>query len=408
MSVKNQGTPAKATDKKMKINGKSKPKMKAGPPKKTAQQKADHAARMAIASGDAMKDEAARKTALDARTLYIRFSEAFPKTADDIKELHSDIKFVRTPRMAGKEKDGINYAFVEFGGPEECKAAKNKLATTQYKGKEVYVDFVGENSTAKKKSAKAKGGLNPTRLFVCGLAKGIDKRNLKEMFPKAAHADIPQKSKKKGSSYGFVQFSTPADAKAAFDAAQDLTINNHKITVLFAKGEKEKKNRESTGEKRKSAEDTNDADVKKVKVDKSEKELELEKQRKQRKEERKANGTFKKGNKAVKEDKNDAIDEEKSNKVKKEKLIKAEKKDEEESEKKDEEESESEEEEQLDEDDDDDDDDDDEDESDEEDGEQDVANGADKESEDEEDEDEDNADDDDDEDDDDDDDDDDE
>merc|ERR1712055_362831 len=114
-------------------------------------------------------------------------------------------------------------------------AAKNKLATTQYKGKEVYVDFVGESSTNKKKSAKAKGGLNPTRLFVCGLAKGIDKRNLKEMFPKAAHGDIPQKSKKKGSSYGFVQFSTPADAKAAFDAAQDLTIANHKITVLFAK-----------------------------------------------------------------------------------------------------------------------------------------------------------------------------
>merc|ERR1711936_763845 len=112
-------------------------------------------------------------------------------------------------------------------------------------------DFVGESSTNKKKSAKAKGGLNPTRLFVCGLAKGIDKRNLKEMFPKAAHADIPQKSKKKGSSYGFVQFSTPADAKAAFDAAQDLTINNHKITVLFAKGEKEKKKKKNPAKKKK-------------------------------------------------------------------------------------------------------------------------------------------------------------
>merc|ERR1712055_859481 len=156
-------------------------------------------------------------------------------------------------------------------------AAKNKLATTQYKGKEVYVDFVGESSTNKKKSAKAKGGLNPTRLFVCGLAKGIDKRNLKEMFPKAAHGDIPQKSKKKGSSYGFVQFSTPADAKAAFDAAQDLTINNHKITVLFAKGTKEKKNKESTGEKRKSADDTNEADVKKVKVEENEAKLAKEK-----------------------------------------------------------------------------------------------------------------------------------
>merc|ERR1712013_689647 len=184
---------------------------------------------------------------------------------------HSDIKFVRTPRMAGKENDGISYAFIEFGGSEECKAAKNKLSTSQFKGNELYVDFVGENSTSKKKNAKVKGGLNPTRLFVCGLAKGIDKRNLKEMFPKAAHADIPQKSKKKGSSYGFVQFSTPADAKAAFDAAQDLTINNHKITVLFAKGDKAKKNKESTGEKRKGADDTSETDVKKAKVEDSEK-----------------------------------------------------------------------------------------------------------------------------------------
>merc|ERR1719422_2720833 len=156
--------------------------------------------------------------------------------------------------MAGKDKNGISYAFIEFGDQEECKSAKNKLATTQFKGKEVYVDFVGENSKAKKKSGKQKGGLNPTRLFVCGLAKGVNKTNLKEMFPKAAHADIPQRSKKKGTTFGFVQFSTPADAKAAFDAAQDLSINNHKITVLFAKESETRKKKEA--EKRKVNDET--------------------------------------------------------------------------------------------------------------------------------------------------------
>ena len=55
MSVKNQGTPAKTSNKKVKMDKKSKPNMKAARPKKTSQQKADHAARMAIASGDAMK-----------------------------------------------------------------------------------------------------------------------------------------------------------------------------------------------------------------------------------------------------------------------------------------------------------------------------------------------------------------
>jgi len=237
MTVGTKGTVGKK-DKvkaKMALSNKSKPKMKERRPKKKAQQSADTAARNAIATGEAMKDELARKTALDARTLYIRFSDpAHPKTADEVKELHSDIKFVRTPRVSGKGKDGIGYAFVEFGNPEECKAAKNKLSTTQFKGKELYVDFVGENSKGKK-TAKPKANLNPCRLFVVGLAKGINKTNLKEMFPKASGASIPQRSKKKGTSFGFVQFSTPADAKAAFDAAQDLTISDHKISVFFAK-----------------------------------------------------------------------------------------------------------------------------------------------------------------------------
>merc|ERR1712223_1654803 len=121
----------------------------------------------------------------------------------------------------------------------ECKAARGKLATTQFKGKELIVDFVGEASKNKsqkvKSEDKAPSRLNPTRLFICGLAPGVSKTNLKEMFPKASHADIPANSKKKGTSYGFVQFSSPGDAKAAFDAAKGLSIGGHKITVLFAK-----------------------------------------------------------------------------------------------------------------------------------------------------------------------------
>merc|ERR1719376_1946583 len=154
--------------------------------------------------------------------------------------LHSDIKFVRTPRKAVKSTNDIRYAFLEFGSADECKAARGRLATTQYKGKELIVDFVGEASKNKaqgkgKTEDKAPRRLNPTRLFICGLAPGVSKTNLKEMFPKASHADIPANSKKKGTSYGFVQFSSPGDAKAAFDAAKGLSIGGHKITVLFAK-----------------------------------------------------------------------------------------------------------------------------------------------------------------------------
>merc|ERR1712088_1278038 len=153
--------------------------------------------------------------------------------------------FVRTPRKAVKSTNDIRYAFVEFGSTEECKAARGRLATTQYKGKELIVDFVGEASKNKSQKGKVEdkvpSRLNPTRLFICGLAPGVTKTNLKEMFPKASQADIPSRSKKKGTSYGFVQFSSPGDAKAAFDAAKNLTIADHKITVLFAKVTEQKK-----------------------------------------------------------------------------------------------------------------------------------------------------------------------
>merc|ERR1712013_134528 len=218
-----------------------KAKAKEERPKKASTKEADRAARMAIGSGDLAKDEVQRKKEQDTRTLYIRFGDkdSLPTSADEIKALHSDIKFVRTPRKAVKSTNDIRYAFVEFENSDECKAARGKLATTQFKGKELIVDFVGEASKNKsqkvKSEDKAPSRLNPTRLFICGLAPGVSKTNLKEMFPKASHADIPANSKKKGTSYGFVQFSSPGDAKAAFDAAKGLSIGGHKITVLFAK-----------------------------------------------------------------------------------------------------------------------------------------------------------------------------
>ena len=42
------------------------------------------------------------------------------------------------------DPDPSRYAFVEFGSTEECQAARGRLATTQFKGKELIVDFVGE------------------------------------------------------------------------------------------------------------------------------------------------------------------------------------------------------------------------------------------------------------------------
>jgi len=278
-------TPKKDDHKKAeaKLSNKSKPalKQKKRAPLKNSAVAASKVARVAIASGKVTENEQQRKKAQDSRTLYLRFSEIFPSSVDQIKELHSDIKFVRTPRLSTKKdgQDSITYAFLEFSDEESCKSAKNKLATTHYQGKELYVDFVGEKSKNKNSGKEESQILNPMRLYVVGLAPGVTSVNLKDMFPKAVHADIPQKSKKKGTSFGFIKFSNVGDAKAAFDAAQDLSVNGHKITVLYAKTtEKKKEAQKRKAEKRKAKKGIEEKSIseKKIKVEKEKDSIEEE------------------------------------------------------------------------------------------------------------------------------------
>merc|ERR1740131_310697 len=219
-------------------------------PVKKGQAELNKLARSALASGEVVKGVEDRKDSQNTRSLYMKFNEHFPANPNEIKELHSEIKYVRVPRMGAKKgtTPSIKYAFVEFENEEICIKAKNRLTTTQFKGKEIYVDFVGEKS--KKKVSKDKVEYNPLRLFVSGLTAGVTKTNLKEMFPKSAGAEIPRTSKEKGTTYGFVQFSNPGDAKSAFDAAKGLTISGHPITVLFATRSAEKDKRKAVKQER--------------------------------------------------------------------------------------------------------------------------------------------------------------
>merc|ERR1719471_2731041 len=263
-------------------NRKNSEKQKSRALKKKSVQVADKIVRTKIANGELAKDEMQRNTQRDARTLYIRFSkDNAPSSPDVVKKLHSDIKFVRTPRLNVKKgsKTSINYAFVEFANESECEAAKKRLATTQFQGTEIFVDFVGEKSRTKKsRDSKDTFQFNPTRLFISNLAKGVTKTNLKEMFPKCSHADIPQAARKKGTGYGFIQFSSPSDAKAAFDAAQNLEVAGHPITVLFAKRSAEKRDVvNKKAEKRKAKHEEKKLGEPKVKKEKKSVEVENDK-----------------------------------------------------------------------------------------------------------------------------------
>ena len=77
--------------------------------------------------------------------------------------------------------------------------------------------------------------INPVRLHVTGFGKNLSQEKLQALFPKSKSATIP-----KGiSHYGFVEFHCPADAKAAFDAANKLKVDTadgtQAMTVVFAR-----------------------------------------------------------------------------------------------------------------------------------------------------------------------------
>ena len=131
-----------------------------------------------------------------------------------------------------KQSQHIQYCFIEFSDEQKTVEAKAKLSSDP----KLYIDFVGvksKNGAEKLSKRKIKPPINPTRLHVSGLMKGMDEDKLRKLFPKCSSAVIPKASARKGSNFAFVQFLSPADAKAAFDAAQKLKVRIKKKVVKF-------------------------------------------------------------------------------------------------------------------------------------------------------------------------------
>jgi len=206
------------------------------------------AARMALAEGKISTEVESRKHAMDLRTLYVRFKKNHPEDEGQVRERlanHPEIKFVRIPRQGSKNKN-VRYAFVEFGSEAQCEEAKETLTKGPDAKDDFYVDFVGVKSKGGGKpsedrgSKKSKRPINPNRLFIAGLVDGLTEDKLKQLFPKCVGAEV-KGQKKGGKGFAFVQFSNPADAKAAFDASQKLNISGktgkdgHHMTIVYAR-----------------------------------------------------------------------------------------------------------------------------------------------------------------------------
>lgn len=200
-------------------------------------------AKEALSTGELAAEDKLIRMQRDLRTLYIRYKDKqkLPNNEEEVKALHKNIRIVRLTRRAKKR---ISYAFAEFESEEICEDAKASLDHND----DIYVDFVGIKSKSEGKSMNKSGEIGknsvkilPARLMVSGLAGGINEEKLKQLFPQCISATIPKGSKRKESSYGFVQFQNPVDAKKAFEAAKNLLKNTSEknaiplISVVYAR-----------------------------------------------------------------------------------------------------------------------------------------------------------------------------
>jgi len=119
-----------------------------------------------------------------------------------------------------------------------------------FNGGGLYIDRVGD--FAKKKplgtvtATKNRGEILPCTLLISGLPpKFGDRKRLRSLFPKCKAVDVP-KFHEGGRSvtHGTVKFATMGEAREAFEAAKDLTVDGKKVTVVYAQKKVKKKTNE--------------------------------------------------------------------------------------------------------------------------------------------------------------------
>ncbi|NXC74329.1 NUCL protein, partial [Anhinga anhinga] len=156
---------------------------------------------------------------------------ASEETLQDLFKKASSIKMPQTNQ--GRPK---GYAFIEFPTTEDAKEALNSYNNTEIEGRAIRLEF--SSPAWQKGNMNARGGFNQQSktLFVRGLSEDTTEETLRESFEGSISARIVT-DRDTGSSkgFGFVDFSSPEDAKAAKEAMEDGEIDGNKVILDFAK-----------------------------------------------------------------------------------------------------------------------------------------------------------------------------
>ncbi|NXA26325.1 NUCL protein, partial [Ibidorhyncha struthersii] len=169
----------------------------------------------------------------ESKTLIVN-NLSYAASEETLQELFKKASSIKMPQNNQGRPKG--YAFVEFPTTEDAREALNSCNNTEIEGRAIRLEF--SSPAWQKGNVNARGGFNQQSktLFVRGLSEDTTEETLRESFEGSISARIVT-DRDTGSSkgFGFVDFSSPEDAKAAKEAMEDGEIDGNKVILDFAK-----------------------------------------------------------------------------------------------------------------------------------------------------------------------------
>ncbi|XP_026577445.1 nucleolin isoform X2 [Pseudonaja textilis] len=182
---------------------------------------------------DSRKPGKGAASGVESKTLVVN-NLSYDATEESLQEVFEKASSIRIPQNNQGRPKG--YAFVDFATAEDAKEAMNSCNNTEIEGRTIRLEF--SNSGGQNRNTNMKGGFSQQSktLFVKGLSEETTEETLRESFDSCIGARIVT-DRDTGSSkgFGFVDFSSTEDAKAAKEAMEDGEIDGNKVTLDFAK-----------------------------------------------------------------------------------------------------------------------------------------------------------------------------
>lgn len=167
----------------------------------------------------------------DERTLYVRFPPSLAvRDKSYLESLVPSAVDIRFPRLSPGSY--AKFCYVEFETEEETIRMKENFADIKIEGDAFYADYVGKKSKAY--NEKETRTVDPLRLYVGGLPKGIQAGDIRAVFPTTARMLYRKASHKVSVSHAYLIYDTHEEALSVFKASKGLKILGKEVTVMFA------------------------------------------------------------------------------------------------------------------------------------------------------------------------------